>query len=41
MVSSLILPSSQVARMERKGVTVTGAGEIQVGPPDGSVLLFR
>ena len=29
------------ARLERKGVTVTGAGEIQVGAPDGSVLLFR
>jgi len=28
-------------RLEQKGVVVTGEGQIQVGPPDGSVLLFR
>ena len=28
-------------RLERKGVTVTGAGEIQVGAPDGTMLLIR
>ena len=27
--------------LRRAGMTVTGSGEIQIGPPQGTVILFR